>query len=143
MSAKLKLNNLEGGSLMRAIAYVRVSSEEQVQGTSLDSQVQSCIDYANSQGIELRHEDIYREEGFTATKLVRPKLSEMIKFSNRNKGKIQYCLIWKVSRLARKSEHYHVIKARLANNGIKVISTTEPISDDPMGNMMESILAAW
>ena len=128
---------------MRAVAYVRVSSEDQVKGTSLDSQTDACKQYAKTNSIELPDENVFREEGVSAKLIDRPKLAAMLDYCTKNKGKITHCIIWKVDRLARKSEYHHIIKAQLKKLGIKVVSVTEPISDDPMGNLMESMLAAF
>ena len=46
---------------MKGIIYVRVSSEEQVKGTSLENQDELCRAYCKSKGIEVV--GIYREEG--------------------------------------------------------------------------------
>lgn len=129
--------------IMKAVAYVRVSSDDQVKGTSLDSQTEACAGYAKKNGIELPDENIFREEGVSAKLIDRPKLAAMLDYCAKNKGKISHCIIWKVDRLARKSEYHHIIKAQLKKLGIKVVSVTEPISDDPMGNLMESMLAAF
>ncbi len=128
---------------MRAVAYVRVSSKDQVDGTSLDSQTGYCKQYAKTNNIELLDENIFREEGVSAKLIDRPKLAALLDYCAKNKGKITHCIIHKVDRLARRSEYHHIIKAQLAKIGIKLVSVTEPITDDPMGNLMESMLAAF
>lgn len=128
---------------MKAVAYVRVSSDDQVKGTSLDSQTDACVQYAKSNSIELQDGNVFREEGVSAKIMDRPKLAAMLDYCAKNKGKITHCIIWKVDRLARRSEYHHIIKAQLAKVGVKLVSVTEPISDDPMGNLMESMLAAF
>lgn len=139
----MKQSKLTNGSKMRAIAYVRVSSEEQVHGTSLDSQVKACLDYAQQQGILLDEKDIFREEGVSAKIIDRPKLASLLEYCAKNKGQVHQCIVWKVDRLARRSEYHHIIKAQLAKFGVKLVSVTEPIGDDPTGNLMESMLAAF
>lgn len=134
---------LVDGSKMKAIAYIRVSSEEQVHGTSLDSQQKACIEHAARQGLDLDTKDIFREEGVSAKIIDRPKLAEMLEYCAKNKGKIHCCIVWKVDRLARRSEYHHIIKAQLAKFGVRLISVTEPIEDSPTGNLMESMLAAF
>jgi hypothetical protein len=67
----------------------------------------------------------------------------MLEYCAKNKGKIHQCIVWKVDRLARRSEYHHIIKAQLAKLGVKLVSVTEPIGDDPTGNLMESMLAAF
>ena len=128
---------------MQAVAYVRVSTEDQVQGTSLDSQEKECLRFAEKQGIRLDKHDVFREEGVSAKLIDRPQLAALMEYCAKNKGKITHCIVWKVDRLARKSEFHHVIKAHLAKVGVKLVSVTEPIGDDPMGNLMEGVLASF
>lgn len=128
---------------MIAVAYVRVSTEEQTHGTSLDSQTDACKSYAKSNGISLPKENVFREEGVSAKLIDRPQLAALLDYCAKNKGKVTHCIIWKVDRLARKSEYHHIIKAQLAKLGVKLVSVTEPIGDDPIGNLMDSMLAAF
>ena len=128
---------------MRAVAYIRVSTEEQVSGTSLDSQEKACLEYARKEGITLSKDDIFDEPGVSAKLIDRPALAAMIKRCAQSKGEITHCIVWKVDRLARKSEYHHVIKAQVAKYGVRLVSVTEPIGDDPIGNLMDGVLAAF
>lgn len=128
---------------MKSIAYIRVSTEEQLFGTSLESQKQACIEFAERNGLELPRENIFREEGESAKMLERTQLQNMLTFVKNNRGKIDYCIVWKVDRLARKSEYHHAIKAILLKYGVKLKSVTEPIDESPMGSLMEGVLAAF
>ena len=60
----------------RCIIYVRVSTEEQVKGYSLDAQEETDTDFAVSQGYKVVK--IFREEGLSAKNLNRPKHQEMM-----------------------------------------------------------------
>lgn len=128
---------------MTAIAYTRVSTEDQVNGTSLESQRKACLDYAHRERLDLPEENIFQEEGVSAKLAQRPELARLLEFVTKNKGSITHCIVWKVDRLARKSELHHIIKAELAKHGVKLVSVTEPIGDDPMGALFESMLAAF
>jgi site-specific DNA recombinase len=128
---------------MRAVIYIRVSTDEQVSGTSLDSQEKACREYAQRQGFVVTRDDVFREEGVSAKIIDRPELVRMIKHCAENKGAITHCIVWKVDRLARKSEYHHFIKAQLAKNGVRLVPATEPIGDDPIGNLMDGVLAAF
>jgi site-specific DNA recombinase len=128
---------------MKAVAYIRVSTEEQVFGTSLESQEKACIEFANKNGLDLPKENIFREEGESAKMLDRTQLQNMLAYVKNNRGKIDYCIVWKVDRLARKSEYHHAIKAILLKYGVKLKSVTEPIDESPMGSLMEGVLAAF
>src|SRR5690349_4670705 len=107
---------------MKAIAYIRVSTDEQVQGTSLDSQAKACLDYASRQGIELSPENIFREEGESAKLINRTQLARMLDYCMEHKGEITHCIVWKVDRLARKMEYHIVIKSQLAKYGVRLVS---------------------
>ncbi len=127
-----------------AVGYVRVSTEEQVQGTSLGSQAKAIKEYAKKTlGITMLDENIFSEEGVSAKLIDRPELAKLLDFCARNKGTVTHCIVWKVDRLARKAEYHHLIKAQLAKFGVKLVSVTEPISDDPTGNLMDGILASF
>ena len=128
---------------MSVIAYIRVSTEEQVNGTSLDSQRKACLEYAKKEGLELPLENIFCEEGESAKLLNRPELARMLDFCSKNKGGLTHCIVWKVDRLARKVEYHQIIRAQLAKMGIKLVSVTEPIGDDPMGLLFENMLSAF
>jgi site-specific DNA recombinase len=128
---------------MQAIIYVRVSTDEQVLGTSLDSQTAACLKFAKDMGLPVEEDFIFREEGESAKLIDRPELNRMFAVVAKNKGKISHCIVWKVDRLARKMEYHIGIRANLAKYGVKLVSVTEPISDDPMGTLVENMLAAY
>ncbi|MFC4531372.1 recombinase family protein [Sphaerisporangium dianthi] len=56
---------------MRAAIYARVSTEHQVDNTSLEDQERICRKYAERQGWRVAR--VYREEGFTGTREDRPE----------------------------------------------------------------------
>ncbi len=128
---------------MKSVAYIRVSSEEQVQGTSLDSQRAACIKYASDNGIELPLDNIFREEGVSATLINRPELAALLDYCAKHKGEITHCIVWKVDRLARKAEYHQIIKSQLKKLGIKLVSVTEPIDESPMGTLMDTMLSGF
>lgn len=106
---------------MAVVAYIRVSTDEQVNGTSLDSQRKACVDYANSKGYDLPVDNIFREEGKSAKVMGRTELLRMLEFCQKNKGRITHCIVWKVDRLARNLEYHTAIRAALAKLGIALV----------------------
>ncbi len=62
------IGTLEPDQVKFAAVVVRVSTEEQTQNTSLDSQVVRCLEYASEHGYVVRPSDIYREEGVSGAK---------------------------------------------------------------------------
>ena len=126
---------------MNGIIYCRVSSKEQIEGTSLESQESACRDYARSHQIEILK--VFVERGESAKFADRTQLIELINFCRNNRGKVGVLLVWKVDRFARNVTDHFGVKAGLAKYGVKVLSVTEPIGANPEGNLMETILAGF
>ncbi len=81
---------------MKAVAYIRVSTDEQVNGTSLDSQEKACKTFAKSSGALLDQENVFREEGESAKIINRPELARMLDYCTKHKGEVTHCIVWKV-----------------------------------------------
>ncbi|WP_219506458.1 recombinase family protein [Nonomuraea ceibae] len=62
---------------MRAAIYARVSTEDQIDNTSLDDQIRVCRQYAEGRGWQAVA--VYREEGYTGTKADRPEWSQLMR----------------------------------------------------------------
>lgn len=123
-----------------AIAYIRVSTDRQVQGTSLDTQTGGVNRYVEFKGYGL--DRLFAEEGDSAKTDDRPVLQEMLAYSKKNRGKIQVLIFPKIDRFARYTEDYHFLKGYLRKLGIRVESTDERFDDSPAGRYMENMLAA-
>lgn len=124
------------------MVYVRVSSEAQLEGTSLPRQEKECLEFARKNDVLIAEECIFREEGESAKVLERKQLQRLLEYVRQNKKKIDVLYIWKIDRLARNLGDYYGIKVALSRYDIKIISITEPIDDDPVGRFLEAILAA-
>ena len=83
----------------KVIAYVRVSTEEQGKGLSIDSQKQRINDYCRANGFEILRtfeEKYSAKEGFD-----RPVYNELKKYLIEIKGKCDYILVTQWSRFSR------------------------------------------
>lgn len=127
------------GAAKIGVIYVRVSSDEQVKGTSLDEQERQTIKDCKDNGIEVMR--IFREEGASAKSVERPVLLEALEFCRKNKKQLSWFVVWKVDRLARNTNDHFMISKILADLGIRLRSTTEPIDDSPIGKFIETVLA--
>src|SRR5579871_2420326 len=126
---------------MTAVVYCRVSSKEQVEGTSLESQQAACREYAKSKNIEVLK--VFVEQGESAKFADRTQLLELIEFCRKNKGAVNLLLVWKVDRFARNVSDHFSVKATLGKYGVRIVSVTEPIDTNPEGKLMETILAGF
>ncbi len=126
---------------MNGIIYCRVSSKEQIEGTSLESQQTACREYARAKNIEILK--VFIEQGESAKFADRTQLVELIDFCRRNKGAVDALLVWKVDRFARNVADHFSVKATLGKYGVRIVSVTEPIDANPEGKLMETILAGF
>lgn len=126
---------------MNAVIYCRVSSREQVEGTSLESQESACRDYARRHNLTVQK--VFVGQGESAKFADRPELLELLNYCKNRKHKIEVLLVWKIDRFARNVEDHFAIKATLRKYAVNVVSVTEPIQSDPTGRLMETILAGF
>src|ERR671927_387423 len=96
---------------MNAVIYCRVSSKEQVEGTSLESQELACREYAGRNGINVSR--VYVERGESAKFADRTQLLELLEFCHERQNNVQVLLVWKIDRLARNVGDHFNIKANL------------------------------
>lgn len=130
-------------SSMKGVIYTRVSTTEQaIDRTSLETQERECQDYARKHRVEVIEERIFREKGESAKVANRPELQNMLEYVRKHKGDIEVLYIWKIDRLSRNLGDYYGIKVALDRLGVRIVSVTEPIDDDPVGRFLEAILAA-
>ena len=123
LSTRLKSQlGASGSAKVRAVGYIRVSTDEQVrEGLSLGTQEQRIRAYATSQGWELVN--LYREEGESGKSLDRPRLIEMLA----DLDGVNIVLVYKVDRLTRRQKHlWHLLEDVFEPQGIGFKSVVEP-----------------
>ena len=126
---------------MKGVIYCRVSSKEQIEGTSLESQRAACTEYAQSKNIEILR--VFIEQGESAKFADRTQLLELIDFCRKKKDSVNVLLVWKIDRFARNVADHFSVKATLGKYGVRIVSVTEPIDANPEGKLMETILAGF
>ena len=126
----------------RAVIYLRVSTEEQVDNFSLDTQEDICRKNASKRGYEII--EIFREEGRSAkTILGRPTLINLIEYCRKKRNQIHAVFVYRLDRVSRQTGDYLAIRKKLAENGVTIISATEPTGDSPTEKLVETILAGF
>lgn len=127
---------------MKGIIYTRVSSDEQVNGTSLEFQEDLCRKYCEQKGIEIV--EVFREEGESAKDLSlnnRKKFLGALEFCRKNKNQIEAFIVLRVDRFARNTEDHFAVRKILHDYGTSLHSVTEPIGDKPAEKFIETVLA--
>src|SRR5438128_4369549 len=124
---------------LRAAIYARVSTEEQKEGQTIDSQIAELERFAVSQGWSVV--DVYKDEGWSGALLARPQLDRLR--NEASKGVFHIALINDVDRLARDVSHLGVVKRDLERHGIQVIFRKLPAEKSPTHNLMVNILGSF
>lgn len=122
-------------------AYIRVSTHDQEE-YSPDSQLKLIRDYAKRNGYILPEEYIFQDDGISGrTAEKRPAFMTMIATAKEKPRPFETILVWKFSRFARNQEESVVYKSLLKKeNGIDVVSISEPLMDGPFGGLIERII---
>jgi site-specific DNA recombinase len=134
--------NLKGPTLYadgrKAILYLRVSTEEQVDNFSLGTQEEICRREAEKRGYDIV--DVFREEGKSAKSITgRPTLIHLLEYCRKNRCKVHAVFIYRLDRLSRQTQDYLAIKKKLAECGVSIISATEPLGDSPTDHLVETM----
>jgi len=119
--------------------YARVSTEEQREGQTIDSQVAELERFASEKTWCVV--DVYKDEGWSGSLLARPELDRLR--DDASTGKFSLLLINDVDRLARDVSHLGIIKRDLERSGIEVIFKKLPAEKSPTYNLMVNILGSF
>ena len=126
---------------MKTIIYARVSSSSQVEGTSLDEQIRKCEKYCEDKEIEVSK--IFIEKGESAKSANRTEFLKAISYASNKDNQVGMFLVYKIDRFSRNTTDHFAVKKLLSDGGVELVSVSEPISSDPAGKVMETMLAAF
>ena len=126
--------------LKRAIIYIRVSDPSQVDNNSLETQEDACRKYADRGGYEVIA--VFKEEGVTGKHTNRDQLKKLLVFCYQKKNQIDAVIVYKLWRFSRNTENGLELESYLSKKGIQVLSASEPISDDPIGRFVRTMIYA-
>ncbi|MCD7804260.1 MAG: recombinase family protein [Oscillospiraceae bacterium] len=127
---------------MNVVIYARYSSHNQTE-QSIEGQLDYCYRYAEREGHTVIEE--YIDRALTATSDKRPEFQRMIADSEDKKSKVKFeaVLVYRYDRFSRNQIDDILYTKKLAQNGVVVISVTEPMSDnpdDPTAQFMRGII---
>ena len=134
---KIKASAAGASALTNAVIYARYSSTNQNE-QSIEGQLNECRAFAKREGYAIVNE--YIDRAMTGKNDERPQFLKMINDSA--KMQFQIVIVWKLDRFSRNRFDSAFYKRLLKKNGVKVVSATERISDDPEGIILEGVLEA-
>ena len=124
----------------KAVIYLRVSTEEQVDNFSLGTQEEICKKEAARRGFEIIQ--VFREEGRSAKTISgRPVLIEMLEFCRKNKRQLSAVFVYRLDRISRQTADFLAIRSSLTANQIILLSASEPTGNSPTEKFVELMLA--
>lgn len=124
----------------KAALYIRVSSDEQVFGFSIEAQLDALQVHCRQHNIPISK--CYVEEGKSAKSIKgRPVLQQLL--TDAQQSQFQVVLVWKISRLARNLNDLLQILEHFNKYNVGFQSLTEDIqTDSTMGQLMVQVIGA-
>ncbi|UCI19921.1 recombinase family protein [Mesorhizobium sp. B2-1-8] len=126
----------------RAVLYLRVSTARQAEhDVSIPDQRRQGEAYCASRGYELV--ETFVEAGASATSDKRPEFQRMIEEGTSKPSPFDVVVVHSFSRFFRDHFELEFHVRRLAKNGVRLVSITQEMGDDPMHVMMRQIMALF
>ena len=127
---------------VRAALYLRVSTRRQADNDlSIPDQRRQAKGYCTSRGWEIVVD--YVEPGVSATDDRRPEFQRMIDAATTKPPAFDIIVVHSFSRFFRDQFQLEFYVRRLAKNGVRLVSITQELGDDPMSNMIRQIMALF
>jgi site-specific DNA recombinase len=130
---------------MKSIAiYARVSTEQQVQQATIESQVTALKERVAADGHVLLPQDIYLDEGFSGSSLVRPALERL-----RDRiadGVIDRLYVHSPDRLARKYAYQVLLLDEMSKHGVTTVFLNGPTgktAEDELLVQVQGVIAEY
>jgi site-specific DNA recombinase len=115
---------------MKAAAiYARVSSSQQKENNTIDSQVAALLDFAQQNGYVVVPEYIFKDEGYSGAILVRPGLDRIRDLSA--EGQLQALLVYSPDRLSRNYAYQIILLEEFAAASTEVLFFNSPKAQTP------------
>lgn len=121
----------------RAVIYARYSCSGQNE-QSIEGQLRDNYSFAAREGIQVIGE--YIDRAITGRTDDRPQFQQMVDDSGSKE--FDYVIVWKLDRFARNRYDSAIYKHKLKANGVRVLSATENIGDNPESVILEAVLEA-
>ncbi|WP_082675720.1 recombinase family protein [Aureimonas ureilytica] len=126
----------------RAALYLRVSTTRQAEhDVSIPDQRKQGEAYCSSRGYQLV--ETFVEAGASATNDRRPEFQRMIEAGTSKPAPFDVVVVHSFSRFFRDHFELEFYVRKLAKNGVKLVSITQEMGDDPMHVMMRQIMALF
>lgn len=124
--------------MKRGVIYARYSTDKQRE-LSIETQISVCRKFAKENNIKIVKN--YIDRGISGTTDERPSFQKMIADSKNDM--FDYVIVYKSDRFARNNYYAVVYEHELEENGVRLLSATEPINDEDSSLIMKNIFRAF
>jgi len=130
------------GEALRAVLYLRVSTARQAKhDVSIPDQHRQGEAWCAKYGYELV--ETFVDAGVSATSDRRPEFQRLIEAASERPAPFDIILVHSFSRFFRDHFELEFHIRKLARNGVKLISITQEVGDDPMQVMMRRVMTLF
>ena len=145
MHAQTPRSNLNADDVapgLRAALYLRVSTGRQAEhDLSIPDQRAQTANWVSARGWTLAAE--YVEPGASATDDKRPEFQRMIERACDGEGAFDVIIVHSYSRFFRDAFGLEFYVRKLAKHGVKLVSMTQELGDDPAQVMMRQVISLF
>jgi len=118
-----------GANMKNAAIYCRVSTDNQEsEGTSLQTQLEACLDYCMGKKYPVAYQF---SEAYSGLTLDRPRLNELMDLVRA--GEVDFLAVYCLDRLARNATHSVILRDELDKYHVVLESVTEDIDKTTLG----------
>ena len=127
---------------MAVALYARVSTSKQAEkDLSIPDQLRQMREWCSTQGFPIAAE--YVEPGASATDDRRPVFQQMITEATQSPSPFEAIVVHSLSRFFRDAVDFGLYERKLTRSGVRVLSMTQPTSDDPSGAMIRRMFSVF
>lgn len=127
---------------MAVALYARVSTTRQAENDlSIPDQLRQMREWCTEKEMLVAKE--YVEPGASATDDRRPVFQDLIADATLSPAPYEAIVVHSLSRFFRDSVEFGVYERKLLKHGVKVLSITQPTSDDPSGELVRRIYSVF
>lgn len=114
--------------MKQAAMYVRVSTQQQKEGATIESQKAHLLQHAKNNGYEIYPEWVFEDNGVSGSKLARPALDRLRDLAS--EGLFEDIFVMSPDRLSRKYAYQAILMEEFIGNGVKIHfqNTADPVT---------------
>lgn len=116
--------------------YVRISTTQQEEGTSIETQIERCVEAAEARGYQVKSDLIYRDT-WTGAEVERPALDQLRRSVER--GNLDAVMVYSADRLSRDPLHLLTLLREFSDSRVALESVLSSFDTSAEGQLLTFI----